>query len=178
MFKYFFLAFAFLFVGCSEPEPQKTSSESKKLSILLEGALKTAPYAKNMQQESIKLSKDIFTYTQKLRQKFKRTSSPLYHNFLVNVNLKEKGLCYHWSDALYLHLNAQQYTHFKFHLVGANIGKYWSEHNALVITGKKDQIQKGILIDPWRNLHSLYFGEIHKDKAYQWTHRATRGCLR
>ena len=166
-------------MACTEPRPQKNSSytdiDTEKLASLLN---KIAPYTKNIQAEKQKLAKDIFAYTQKLRQTFKRTSSPLYHNFLVNINIKEKGLCYHWSDALYLHLKAQNYQDFEFHLVGANIGKYWTEHNALVIIAKGTDIQKGIVIDPWRKLHSLYFGEINKDKAYQWTHRAKRGCLR
>lgn len=178
MSKYSLFILAFLFLGCAEPRPQNTSLESKKLSLLLEGALETSPYGVKSQNESQKLAKDIFSYTKILRQNFKRTLSPLYHNFLVNINIKDKGLCYHWSDALYLHLNSQKYQNFEFHLVGANIGKYWSEHNALVIIAKGKTIEEGILLDPWRKLHTLYFVKINKDKKYQWSHRSKRGCLR
>ncbi len=126
--------------------------------------------------ESKQLSQDIFKTTSRLTKEFKLTSPPLWHNFLVNVGLRQKGLCFHWSDALYLHLNKQQYTDFSFHLVGANIGKYFLEHNALVVTSKHGKIENGILIDPWRNSGKLYFTNIQNDTKYRWKHRVDRGC--
>jgi len=177
MFKFVLVILSLVLASCTEPRPQNISLASQKLSVLLEAMLKTLPYKVKSKNESQKLAKDIFYYTKILRKKFKRNSSPLFHNFLVNIHLKEKGLCYHWSDALYLHLSSQKYKYFKFHLVGANIGKYWTEHNALVVIAKGDKIENGILIDPWRELHRLYFGKITEDKKYQWTHRSKRCCL-
>ena len=124
------------------------------------------------------LSQDIFHETQKLTKEFELTSPPLFHNSLVNLGIREKGLCYHWSDALYAHFLQKKYPHFEFHLVGADIGEYFSEHNALVVVGKGGSIQNGILIDPWRNSGKLYFTKVVEDKKYQWEHREERGCLR
>ena len=104
------------------------------------------------------------------------TSPPQYHNFLVNIGLKEKGLCYHWADALYLHFMKSDYPSFEFHLVGANIGEYWTEHNSLVIVGKGKPITSGIIIDPWRNAGKLYFSKVKDDSSYSWMHRPSRGC--
>jgi len=124
------------------------------------------------------LSHDVFEETTRLTKSFKLTSPPWFHNFLVNIGLKEKGLCYHWSDALYMYLSKKQYPHFEFHLVGANIGEYFFEHNALVITAKGSKVLEGVIIDPWRNSGKLYFSKVREDTKYRWEHRASRGCKR
>jgi len=129
--------------------------------------------------ESLQLSRDVFVKTQQLSTSFEMTSPPQYHNFLVNIGVKEKGLCYHWSDALYLHfMQNKNYPSFEFHLVGANIGKYWTEHNSLVIVGKGKAIESGVIIDPWRNAGKLYFDKVKDDEDYRWIHRPSRGCAR
>ncbi len=128
------------------------------------------------QKESLRLSRDIFQKTAALSKAFKLTSPPLWHNTLVNVGLREKGLCYHWSDALYAHLTVQGYTGFEFHLVGANIGEYFGEHNALVVISKDGKVENGVLIDPWRDSGKLYFSKLKEDKKYKWSHRLDRGC--
>jgi len=120
------------------------------------------------------MSGDLFTYTAVLTQRFRLTRPPIWHNFLVNVRLRQAGLCYHWSDALYRHLTHQHYPHFAFHLVGANIGEYLFEHKALVIIAKGGAVEEGVLIDPWRNSGRLYFAPLSKDSAYHWIHRKER----
>ncbi|HSR74055.1 MAG TPA: hypothetical protein VLL31_04360, partial [Sulfurovum sp.] len=92
--------------------------------------------------EAKQLSQDIFRKTQTLTKEFELTSPPVFHNFLVNVGLREKGLCYHWSDALYDYLSEKDYASFEFHLAGANIGEYFYEHNALVVVAKGGDIQE------------------------------------
>ena len=132
-----------------------------------------SPY---LQVKPWQLSRDIFHKTQELTKEFELTSPPLFHNFLVNTGLREKGLCYQWSDALYAYLSARDYPSFEFHLFGANIGEYFSEHNALVVVAKDHAAQEGIIIDPWRNSGELYFSKVEDDREYQWKHRAIRGC--
>jgi len=161
----------FLIVGCtvrSLPVPQ---SQMTQLSTLLQ-TLDTH----TSQQESTKLSRDIFQKTAALSTEFKLTSPPLWHNTLVNVGLREKGLCYHWSDALYAHLVVKDYPSFEFHLVGANIGEYFWEHNALVVVSKRGKVESGVLIDPWRDSGKLYFSKLKDDKKYTWAHRLDREC--
>lgn len=161
----------FVSTACSVDPIDTPKSEVIRLEILLR-TLNTV----NTDDESKQLSKDIFRTTNLLTKKFELTSPPLWHNFLVNVGLRQKGLCFHWSDALYLHLKQQKYTHFSFHLVGANIGSYFLEHNALVVSNKKEEIANSILIDPWRNSGKLYFSKIEDDTSYSWEHRLDRGC--
>ena len=175
MSKNFFklLLLSFLLVGCVVSPPLPSKLDTLQLSKLLQSLGKSIP-----QDEAMHLSQDIFHETQKLTKEFELTSPPLFHNSLVNIGLREKGLCYHWSDALYAHFIQKKYPSFAFHLVGANIGEYFSEHNALVIVAKGGSIKNGILIDPWRHSGKLYFSKVEDDLTYKWKHRASRGCLR
>ncbi len=168
-FRFFFLGF--LLLGCSVKPIQAPSKQIDKLATLIYGLDSHVP-----RQESFYLSRDIFQKTKSLTKEFELTSPPIWHNFLVNIGMRKKGLCFDWSDALYLYLNKRNYPHYAFHLVGANIGEYFSEHNALVIIPKGGKIEKGIIIDPWRNSGKLYFSKVKDDKAYVWSHRTDRGC--
>jgi len=144
----------------------------RQLSLLFQSLGSTVP-----QSEAMQLSKDIFYKTQKLTEEFELTTPPTFHNFLVTVGVREKGLCYHWSDALYVYLSQKPYASFEFHLVGANIGEYFYEHNALVVVAKGGKVEEGIIIDPWRDSGELYFSKVENDASYRWKHRAARGCL-
>ena len=165
------LFFAFFLTGCVVKAPLTPQIQMTQLSKLL-GSLD-----ENIAQaEAMRLSRDIFEHTEKLTKVFNMTSPPQWHNFLVNAGIREKGLCYHWSDALYVYLSQKNHASFEFHLMGANIGKYWSEHNVLVVSGKGGKVEEGIIIDPWRNSGDLYFSKVNEDTQYHWQHRANRGC--
>jgi len=170
----FFLSiYIFLLGACTVAPVEVPKSKIEALSELLGDIQPQAPFAERLQ-----LSRDIFYKTKALSKDFELTSPPLWHNTLVNLGFREKGLCYHWSDALYLHLKKGVYPHYSFHLVGANIGEYWTEHNAIAIVKKGQNIEKGIVIDPWRDSGRLYFSKVKNDKKYTWSHRVDRGCCK
>jgi len=175
MYRHFckFFILSFFLAGCVVTAPPVSQTKIAQLSKLLQSLDQNIP-----SREAMHLSQDIFHETQKLTKEFELTYPPLFHNSLVNIGIREKGLCYHWSDALYAYFLQKEYPHFEFHLVGANIGEYFSEHNALVIMEKNGSIKNGILIDPWRDSGKLYFSRVVEDKKYQWKHREKRGCLR
>ena len=171
MHRYYFkfLLFAFLFAGCAVTSETVSPSRINRLAVELKSLDSTIP-----SKEAMQLSRDIFYETAKLTKEFKLTSPPWFHNFLVNTGLREKGLCYHWSDTLYIYFLNRKYPHFEFHLAGANIGEYFFEHNVLVVTGKGGKFEKGIVIDPWRNSGKLYFSKLKDDTKYVWKHRHNR----
>jgi hypothetical protein len=175
MLRYLFkrLLLAFLFTGCAVSPPEVSDAEVEMLAKALVSLDKGIPYS-----EAMHLSRDVFSETRTLVKAFKLTSPPLFHNFLVNTGMREKGLCYHWSDALYRYVSAKKYPHFSFHLAGANIGEYFFEHNTLVVTAKGGTFEEGVIIDPWRNSGKLYFCKLKDDKAYRWVHRLERGCCK
>jgi hypothetical protein len=167
-FKLFLLAFILGACTVKVSPPSENNALSRLLSSLNSSIPKVQSHA---------LAKEIYAQTQRLSKEFHLTSPPQYHNFLVNIGIKEKGLCYDWSDALYLHLKHQNYFAFDFHLMGANIGDYWREHNVLLIVAKGKPIDTGIIIDSWRYSGKVYFAKLKEDRKYFWIHRKKR-CQR
>ncbi len=168
-----FFILSFLLVGCAVTLPSVSQIKIMQLSQLLQSLDENTT-----EKEATSLSQNIFYETQKLTKEFELTSPPLFHNFLVNVGIREKGLCYHWSDALYLHLSEKTYSSFRFHLIGTHIGEYWYEHNALVVVAQNSIVDEGVIIDPWRDSGKLYFSKVKYDSRYQWKHRVNRCCRR
>ena len=177
MFKYLpklLLLLLFLFfTACTVTPSNISQSRVEALSTLLK-SLDSSISSK----EAKSLSYEIFQEVSKLKRKFNPTSQPHFNNFLINVGMKEKGLCYEWSDALYVSFSKKQYSHFEFHLLVADQGTYFSEHNVMVVVEKGGEVLEGIVIDPWRNPEKLYFSKVNEDEKYEWSHRSKRGCMR
>ncbi len=174
MYKYLLstAALFFFFVACSSPSVPSQSSVVQ-LAEELQSLRRDIPASEAMQ-----LSEELFFEIKKLRQKFKPLSEPHFNNFMINVGLKKEGLCYEWSDALYVHFINTDYLHFTFHLLVSDQGKYFSEHNVLVVAARGKNVLDGVIIDPWREPGSVYFVKVKNDHGYTWKHRAERGCLR
>ena len=159
-----------LWSGCSRVDAvPKDAEASKRLTRLLLQMERNASV-----EEAQQLSYDIITRAALLERTFDRTTTPWMHNFMVNVGLKQKGLCYQYADGLYGYLRQRHYPHFRFHLAGAHIGEYWREHNTLVITAKNGKVQDGIVVDPWREQGKVFVSLLQEDKAYNWVHRPKR----
>lgn len=99
-------------------------------------------------------------------------SPPLWHNTLVNIGVKQRGLCYEWAEDLLRVLLEKRYTTLRFYAVGANIGNYF-EHNAIVVAAQGEPYTQGILLDAWRDSGNLFFDTVMRDKKYEWKNRAT-----
>ncbi len=122
------------------------------------------------------LANQAIEYSLTLKQKYGANTTPLLHNLLVNTGIKDRGLCYQWSDDLYLHIQKYRLKSITLKPVGSYIGSYWSEHNALVaLSTSNPKLKRGILIDPWRDSGELYFIPITKDPEYKWVIRYDRG---
>lgn len=121
--------------------------------------------------EAKKLSFEMLDYSSKLKIDYDLVKPPLYHNFLVNIGIKDRGLCWHFTYDMLAHAKQLNLKSFDYYIGGANINEYWEEHNSLVVTCKGCKFQNGIIIDPWRNSGVLYFSKVKDDKKYTWTQR-------
>ena len=171
MFKYL-LKFLVLFfpVACTST-PEVPQNRVTELAQLLQTLDNNIPF-----ESAQSLSVEIFQQTDQLRAEFDPVSEPHVNNFLVNIGVKEKGLCYEWSDPLYLYFKRKSYRYFSFHLLVANKGKYFQEHNVLAISSKKGKVEESVIIDPWREPGQVYYLKVKDDKKYVWEHRFERGC--
>lgn len=113
-------------------------------------------------------------YSSGFEERYDLVKPPQFHNFLVNVGMREKGLCWHFAYDLLAHLKVQDFKAFDYYIGGAHIDDYWQEHNSLVVTCKGCTFDQGVLLDPWRNSGSLFFSPVTKDATYLWTQRGGR----
>ncbi len=166
---YFIKVFILLlfFVGCSVkiPTPQENL---QKIQSLTEMLLNTSKYIDKTEAED--LARSSVYYAQRLARNYNVISPPLWQNTLVNLGLKERGLCYEWANDLWVYLKSKKYKSLKFYYIGSAIGSYF-EHNALSVSAKGQDVNSSIVLDAWRNSGDLYFIEIEKDKKYNWKER-------
>lgn len=165
MFKYFsILLILFLFTGCTNQPKVPLNVRTLEEQIL--SLKKNIPVS-----EAKLLSKEMTLFSLHLKKEYKLVTPPLYHNFLVNIGFKKRGLCWHFAYDMLVHIKKLDLKSFDYYIGGANINDYWQEHNSLIITCKGCEFSKGIVLDPWRNSGVLYFSKIKNDKRYSWTQR-------
>jgi hypothetical protein len=162
---------AVLLSGCGSQLPKLYNTKEHRLSEMI-----IAMDSSVDKNEAKKLAHEAIVYSRTLAHKYKVGTSPWIHNFLVNVGLKNRGLCYQWADDLLRHLSTQHSQSIKLLPIGANIGEYWSEHNAIVVLPSHHFIplNQGIVLDAWRHSGDLYFVSIGDDTKYQWQTRLKR----
>jgi hypothetical protein len=159
--------FSFVFLACSVKQPSLTII-NKSVNELENLIISLSP--KVSKQEAFSLSRTSIAYTFQLSRQYAAISSPWIQNTLVNIGIKQRGLCHEWTEDLLKYLVKKNYKTLEFYAVGANVG-YLNEHNALSVSAKGDSIENSILLDAWRNSGDLYFKKIREDNKYNWKER-------
>ena len=118
-------------------------------------------------KEAQKLSYIAVTYPLYLAKKYSLVYPPQFHNFLVNVKIRNRGLCYQWVEDMMNYIRKKRFKTFDFHWAVANRGKL-NEHNVIVVTAKNQPFYKGILLDGWRNSGKIFWTPVTKDKEYHF----------
>lgn len=157
-----FLAFFSLFiVGCSLKTPTASTDDYRALATALQAL---SPSVSRV--EAIDVAYLSFKLSSELDERFERSSSPMFHNFLVNVGIKEQGLCYEYADELLEALRELAPKTLNIYRVVSKKGEYF-EHNALLVTSK-ETLHKGVVLDPWRRAEPLFWISLSKDR-YNWS---------
>jgi hypothetical protein len=118
-------------------------------------------------EESKELATLAVTYSKVLANRYNLVSPPSYHNFLVNVGEREKGLCYDFVDDLMVEINSRGFKSFQFRWGRAN-GNALNEHNVIVVLGKGVSFHDGVVLDAWRNSGKLFFTKVKDDPKYRF----------
>jgi hypothetical protein len=96
-------------------------------------------------------------------------NSALMHNLFINLDLKEKGFCWHWVEKFLGTLRPLDFHHFDFHWGVAYEGKF-RENNALVISRHDGDFRDGLAIDAWRSSGRPFWRLVRKDR-FPWVKR-------
>jgi hypothetical protein len=107
------------------------------------------------------------TYSSRLAEEYQVVPPARLHNLLIQVGIKDRGLCYHWTEDLMKRLQALNLRTYQLHWGVAHRGNDLREHNSVVITANGQPFETGLLLDPWRNSGDLYWAVVNTDR-YPW----------
>jgi hypothetical protein len=116
--------------------------------------------------EAARVAKIAVEYPQQLARDYRVVKPALFHNLLVNVRLRQRGLCYQWAEDLLAQLEPMNLQSLQVHWAIAYGGSF-REHNALVITAQGQLFTDGIILDAWRNSGRLFWCPVLDDR-YPW----------
>ena len=102
-----------------------------------------------------------------LAEEYQLVRPAVAHNLLIALGLKDRGLCYHWTEDLMKRLQALDLQSLQLHWGVAHRGSELREHNCVVVSAKGQSFFKGIVLDPWRNSGNLFWARVTKDD-YSW----------
>jgi hypothetical protein len=117
--------------------------------------------------EAWQVAETAITYSNQLAEEYQLVHPAVLHNVLIRVGLKDRGLCYHWTEDLLKQLQLLDLRTYQLHWGVAHRGSELREHNSVVITARRQAFEKGMVLDPWRNSGDLYWALIKTDR-YPW----------
>jgi hypothetical protein len=120
--------------------------------------------------EAGRLAETAINYSYHLAEEYRVVRPAIFHNLLVRIGLKDRGLCYQWTEDLMNRLYLMQLKSFQLHWGVAYRGSELREHNTVVVTARGQPFLEGIVLDPWRNSGNLFWARI-KDDHYPWKER-------
>ena len=147
--------------GCVHLPPSATAEQIRSLQAAL-----TQLSPDVQEKEATIVAALAYDYPRDLARQYHLVRPPLWHNLLINVGLKQRGLCYHWAEDLGAKLQALDLESIELHWGVARPGSF-REHNTVVITAPHQPFTSGIVLDPWRQSGTLFWGAVTND-VYPW----------
>jgi hypothetical protein len=117
--------------------------------------------------EARKVAETAIGYSKFLAEDYDLVRPAVFHNILIRIGWKQRGLCYHWTEDLIERLQKLDLKTYQFHWGVAHRGSELREHNSVVITAKGQPFDTGMVLDPWRNSGDLYWSMVDTDN-YPW----------
>ncbi len=168
---------AFFFSGCASVQYPYRAEGSGKVSVtersyhervnILQRDLTALGKEIDVNETRLVAETAIF-YSMNAAGEYRLISPPILHNLLVNLGIKERGLCIHWTEDLMKRLRSLDLKSFEFHWAIANHNSFlWKDHSSVVITARGQAFEEGLVLDPWRHSGQLYWILVKEDK-YPW----------
>ena len=166
----FFLATGLLLSGCSTTPvvmQYESSVEQSRVERLTRDITRLSPFVDPA--EASEVANIAINYSYQLAEEYEITRSPIMHNLLIQMGVKERGLCIHWTEDLKKRLQAENFRSLEFHWAIGNYHKPLRlEHSSVVVTANGGSIEGGLLLDPWRYGGRLYWNQTSLDEDYDW----------
>lgn len=112
-------------------------------------------------------------YSRELAQQYQISGSALSHNMKVNLGLRDRGLCIHWTEDLLARLQQERFQSLDLHWAIANYeSAFRLEHSTVIISAHNASLYQGLVLDPWRNSGDIYWSPTLEDERYPWRPKA------
>jgi hypothetical protein len=105
--------------------------------------------------------------SRRLAEAYRIVPPALFHNLLIQAGIRERGLCYHWTEDMLKALLALRLESYALHWGVAYPGSDLREHNSVVVTARGQAFSEGLVLDPWRHAGELYWAVVGRDE-YPW----------
>lgn len=153
--------------GCATTPPASVAARGRDVRAERLEAQLTAIASEAGSGESRMLAEAALRQARALAIEYGMTRPPQLHNVLVNIGLKERGLCWHWTEDLLARLGELPLAGYELHWATAYRGEVFREHNSVIVTARGEALETGLVLDPWRNSGELYWSLVSEDR-YPW----------
>jgi hypothetical protein len=119
-------------------------------------------------REAEQLAETAVFYSLELAAEYRILWPPVLHNLMVNLGVRERGLCIHWTEDLLKRLRGLGLKSLDLHWgIGNHDALLRLEHSSVVVTGRSQSFEEGLVLDPWRHSGKLYWILVKED-SYSW----------
>lgn len=153
------VVFLFLVVGCVSagrkgPSPAGLAAELRALGPTV------APAEASLTAET------ACGYSLQLAREYRVVRPAIFHNVLVNLGIRKRGLCFQWADDLSARLET---LHLQTLQIRRGVARLDTrrEHSSVVLTAVEQPFEQGVVLDAWRHSGRLFWGAVRDDK-YPW----------
>ena len=101
-----------------------------------------------------------------LAREYRVVRPAIFHNVLVNLGIRERGLCFQWADDLSARLESLRLRTLELHRGAARLDTR-REHSCVVLTAQGQPFDQGMVLDAWRRSGRLVWAKVKEDK-YPW----------
>lgn len=179
-FNYLLLMMVVLLYGCSTitaPIDLPPDAEKQRIADLGDAIIALGDDIDA--DEARRAARIAIEYSQQLAIEYDITGSPIYHNFLVNIGARSRGLCIDWTSDLKARLQQERFRTLDLHWAIANYRTTFSlEHSTVVVSSPGASLQQGLVLDAWRNSGDLYWSPTLEDRGYVWEPQAEIHALK
>jgi hypothetical protein len=144
-----------LLTGCaSTGTPEELANRLRELSPAVDHA------------EANTAAETACSYSRQLRKDYKVIPPAHFQNMLVNMGVRQRGLCFQWADDLAAKLESLHLRSLDLHRGVARLDTR-HEHSSVVLTAPRQPFDTGIVLDAWRHSGHLVWAGVKEDK-YPW----------
>lgn len=142
-----------------------SAQEEKSIYNLRNALIALSPRTVDPREAEL-LSTTAHATSRQLAREYGVIGDPAFHNYLINIGLKKKGICADYTRDIGARLRDMRFKTLVLHW-GAAWAKESEENNGLVVTAKNQPFIEGIVLDGWRRAGRLFWCPVKDDAEYE-----------